>query len=179
MTNPRPTTPNNDAQRNAQPAQSLVERLGTVADNLRQLYTDFGLRPYEVFSVVVRWTGGSRHRGVAQVVSETPFLPTPKVEQVASVELAARAGGVVQRGTVRLSELSPRYTEDDIRVLFPRELLAGEEHFIEMRVDARDGSTARKRYVVSGTPERRPGDFDWTVRLTKQDEDRTRTGGLR
>lgn len=178
MSNPRAETPNTDPAlgRNPAPDLSLTESLGEVADSIRQLYTDFGLRPYEIFSVVVRWSGGERHRGTAAVVSETPLLPTPKIENIEQLDEELRSAGRVERGTVRLIEISPRYTMDDIRLLFPRALVAGEEHYIEARIDRRDGETERQRYVVSGAPERRADQFDWTVRLIKQDENRFRDG---
>jgi len=181
VANPRIHTPERDpgVHRNAAPARSLVEELGDVADGMRQLFTDFGLRPYEVFAVVVRWSGGERHRGTPHVISERPFLPTPKVENIATLNHELRAAGQVRRGEVRLSEISPRYTSDDIERLFPRELAAGEELFIEVRVDARDGQTRRDRYVVAGVPERRAARFDWTVDLRKQDENRERDGRAR
>lgn len=181
-TNPRPVTPNTDHRlhSNVDPSRSLVEELGGIVDEARQMVTDLGLRPYQVWSVVVRWSGGERHRGTASVRSELQFLPTPNVDGVARVSKDLREGGSVVRGTVRMTELSPRYTEDDIELLFPRSTLAqGEEHFIEVRHDARDGRTERRRYVVSALPERRPGRFDWEVQLTKQDEDRTRRGAPR
>lgn len=178
MSNPRGITPNRDTglRLNPQPSTSLIEGLSEVVDDARQILVDLGLRPYEVFSVIVRWTGGSRHRGTPQVLSETPILPVPEVRDIGSVDRAARSGGVVQRGSVRLEKISSRYTEDDILLLFPRALAPGEEHYIEVRTDSRDGSTQRDRYVVSGKPQRHATRFEWTVRCTKQDENRTRLG---
>lgn len=182
MSNPRPVTPNTDPRMHALavPERSLVEEMGSVVDEARQLVTDLGLRPYQVWSVVVRWSGGERHRGTPTVRSEMQFLPTPLVESQSRVSKELREAGSVLRGNVRMVEVSPRYTEDDIDLLFPRATLGiGEEHFIEVRMDARDGQSERRRYVVSSLPERRPGRFDWEVGLTKQDEDRTRRGAPR
>ena len=174
--NPRPVTPDNDPglRRNQRPSSSFVEDMAPVADDMRQMLVDFGLRFYEVFSVVVRWSAGERGRGVPKVVFERPFLPVPKVEGIDRVSRSLRSGGTVARGEIRLSQISPRYTQDDIISLFPRELRDDEEHFIEVRGDGRDGATVRARYTVSGVPERRA--LEWTVRLEKQDEDRTRGG---
>lgn len=183
MSNPRPVTPNTDQRLhgNARPERSLVEELGAIVDEARQMKTDFGLRPYEVWSVVVRWSGGERHRGEPTVRWEQQLLPTPLVEGFARLGRELREGGAVERGTVRMVEVSPRYTEDDIDLLFPRRSLgSSEEHFIEVRVDGRDGAQVkRRRFVVSAVPERRPDRFDWEVQLTKQDEDRTRRGAPR
>lgn len=163
--------------RNRDPGCSLAASLAPVADDMRQLLVDFGMRHYEVFSIVVRWSGGERHRGEASVISELPFLPVPKVKNVGLVNRELRPAGTVNRGDVALEGLSPRYTQDDILLLFPRELRAGEEHFIEIRMDARDKNAERQRYTFIGRPERRA--FDWTVRLTAQDEARTRGGQAR
>lgn len=179
--NPRAQTPNTDPAigANPLPCRSLVEGLGEVADDLRQLYTDFGLRPYRLFSVVVSWSGGEIGRGTASVASETEFLPTPKVD-VRPLSREATEAGEVERGQIRVSEISPRYTEEDIRVLFHTQPLpAGHEGFVEMRMDGRDGKYAvRHRLIVADTPWRQADKFQWTVRMVAQDEPRSRTGVL-
>ncbi|MFW6087398.1 MAG: hypothetical protein ACODAG_09345, partial [Myxococcota bacterium] len=81
---------------------------------------------------------------------------------------------------VQVDQLSPRYTEDDVRQLFHCQPLPdGHTGWIEMRMDARDGDTRRRRFVVQGTPERREGRFDWRVELLEADSARTREGQLR
>lgn len=174
--NPRTITPNRDTtlHRNPRPACSLVESFADLVDDMRQMEVDAGLRYYEVFSVVVRWSGGERDRGTATVVSEMAFLPIPEVAGMGNTRRDLRPAGNVKRGEIWLRKLSPRYSEDDIVLLFPRELQPGEEHFIEVRGDARDGSTVRRRFHIAGEPERKA--FEWQVRLIKQDEDRTRGG---
>ncbi len=176
MPNPRPITPDRDTDlhRNPRPSCSLVESFAGLVDDMRQMEVDLGLRYYEVFSVVVRWSGGERDRGTPTVISEKPFLPVPEVTGMGNVGRDLRSAGNVRRGEIWLRKLSPRYSEDDIVLLFPRELQSNEEHFIEVRGDARDGSTVRRRFHIAGEPERKP--FEWQVRLIKQDEDRTRGG---
>lgn len=178
--NPRAIPPNLDGalHRNRRPECSLVESMAPIVDEMRQMAVDAGLRYYEVFTVVVRWSGGERHRGTPTVLSEQPFLPIPEVSGTSGVDRELRAGGSVRRGGIWLRKLSPRYTIDDILLLFPRELRPDEEHFIEVRGDARDGAnTPRDRYVIAGRPERKA--WGWEVRLIKADEDRTRQGGVR
>ena len=177
--NPRPLTPTDDNREhpNPAPAQSLTESLGGVVDDLRQLYTDFGLRPYRVFSVVYRWTGGVVGRGRALVISEQEFLPTPQLKETSGVRSETRTGGLVERGDVRLEEVSPRYTEDQIRVLFHSlPLPPGDQGFLEVRVDARDGATERRRFVVTGMPYRKADGFEWRANLLRQDMQRDRDG---
>lgn len=175
--NPRPVTPNEDpaVHPSSAPERSLVESLGAVADDLRQLYTDFGARPYRVFSVVYEWSGGEPGRGEARVVSEQEFLPTPVVSLKSSAK-DAKAAGTVQTGSARLEQVSPRYTEDDINALFPTVLLGNQKAFIEVRMDSRDGTKVlRRRYTVRNTPQREALSFQWVVELYAQQEPRERS----
>lgn len=180
-TNPRPIPPDKDPslQSLAIPEASLVEDLGEVADDLRQLNTDFGLRPYRLFSVVSRWTGGSKGRGTQVLVQETEFLPTPEVANVDRLAGQLGSAGLNEVGTIRVTELSPRLTEDDIRDLFHiQPLPQDQEGWLELRIDRRDGSTTRRRFVVKGAPMRRADEFDWHVKLFEQDVRRSRAGAF-
>lgn len=175
-TNPRWQVPSTDPalHPSCSPGESLVESLGSVADDLRQIAVDLGARPYRVFSVVVRWSGGEIGRGTP-TSHEREFLPTPNLREP-SVNNEPRTGGLVERGSVRLSEISPRYTEDEVRSLFGCDEEPGVETFVEVRVDARDGSTERRRFVVSGMPYREATRFQWVAKLLRQDTDRRRNG---
>lgn len=178
-TNPRPETPNNDPDLRPvqQPSRTLVEDLGGTVDEMRQLYADFGLRPYRVFSVVVRWTGGATGRGDAVVESEVELLPTPRLVDMGPVRGVSTPAGRTEKGGVQLREISPRYTEDDIRTLFHTQPLPQDrDGFLEVRVDCRDGSTTRRRFIVSGVPFRDAEKFEWRTRLLKQDANRSRAG---
>lgn len=159
------------------PSASLVEVFGPTVDLLRQLYTDFGLRPYRIFSVVVRWSGLEPGRGTPRVISELELLPTPRLIDTSGVQGVVRSGGLVERGSVRLDQISPRYTEDQVRALFFLEPLpATDQGWIEARIDARDGVTERRRFIVSGIPFRDADGFQWRANLLRQDEDRSRAG---
>lgn len=159
------------------PPRSLAEQLGPTVDSLRQLYTDVGLRPYRVVSVVYGWSGGDVGRGTATVISERELLPTPLVKETSAVLGEQRSGGLVERGSTRLEQVSPRYTEDEVKQLFHcLPLKQGQQGFIEVRVDARDGLTERRRFIVRGMPYRDAGAFQWKVSLLRQDEDRSRLG---
>lgn len=179
--NPRVITPNNDNRigPNPRPEASLVNSLGALADDLRQLYTDFGLRPYRLFSVVTEWSGGDYGRGEECVVSEQELLPTPRVS-LSGLRGMMSDGGLRERGTLRVDQISPRYTEDDIQALFHvRPLPPRYTGWIEMREDARDGELVpRRRFVVIGTPARMADKFEWQVDMTQQDPSRDRFGRL-
>ena len=176
--NPRAVQPNTDGalHQNPVPELSLVESLGPTVDGLRQIFTDVGMRPYRVFSVVVRFSGGEPGRGREEVASETELLPTPKLD-VRPVTTVILSGGRVERGGARLSEVSPRYTEDDIRALFRvKPLPAGHVGYIESRIDGRDGVTQRRRFAVKGAPFRDAENFQWIVQLGSEDGERSRDG---
>lgn len=161
---------------NPAPGSSLVEGLGAVADDLRQLYTDLGLRPYRVFSVLQQWSGRRIGAGVVQVVREVELLPTPLVD-LTPVRRKQNEGGFTEDGLVTLRELSPRLTEEQVVALCcPRPLEPGQEAFIEVRHDARDGETPRRRFSVESPPFRKAGKFEWMVRLRKANPDRAPSG---
>jgi hypothetical protein len=179
--NPRPVTPNTDGgvRPNPNPSASLFESMGSVADDMRQIATDLGARPYRVFSIVLRWSGGEVGKGTPQVVGETEYLPTPMLT-FGGVRGAVRSAGRVDRGNARLSEVSPRYTEDEISALFHvKPLAAGMQAFIESRIDERDGQTQRRRYVLAGPPWRDVENFQWVVPLQTEDAARSRSGEVR
>jgi hypothetical protein len=184
-TNPRPVEPNDEPGElhpATNPPCTLAEQLGETVDELRQLQTDFGLRPYRVFSVVYRWTGGAVGRGEIEVVGETELLPTPKIGEGVQgnnslVRGELRAAGAVERGDVTLKEISPRYTEDQVRTLFHQiPLPQGHQGFVEVTMDARDGLSPRRRFIVVGAPLRRADAFEWRASLRRQDAQRDRYG---
>jgi len=153
---------------------NLVESLGAVADDIRQIAVELGLRPYQVHAVRLRWTGGQVGRGTSAVVFDEPLLPTPEVVNMGSVSRDSKNAGTVERGDVRLQGISPRYTEDQIVRYFSLDLRSDEEGFIEIHMDKRDGETERRRFVVARAPERRADKFDLSVVLRKQDKNRAR-----
>lgn len=160
------------------PGGTLVESLGSTVDSMRQLYTDFGMRPYRVHSVAVKWSGGSIGRGVTSVLAEVEFLPTPLVKEWTGLQGDPRSGGVPERGMGRLEQLSPLYTEDMIRTLAfcGCAVPADVEGFIEVRMDHRDPDARRRRFTIRGVPYRSADGFEWRLGLFRQDQDRARDG---
>jgi len=151
--------------------------MAKVADDIRQLYTYFGQRPYRAFSVVVEWSGGVVGRGTPKNIAEEELLPTPKTT-LATVKEVMKSGGIVERGNIILTEISPRYTEDQVKQLFHcgAPLPENQEGFIEIRVDQRDGLTENRRFRVRDVPERVAWDFFWRVNLHKQELNPNRLG---
>ena len=156
-----------------------MEQLGGVADELRQLYTDLGLRPYRVFSVQEQWSGGKVGVGIPAVVAEVELLPTPLLDQ-RPLRRKMNQGGFTEDGSVMLRQISPRLTEDEVALLCCGDrTIPGRETYLEVRHDARDGSdVVRRRYTIQGVPAREAGKFQWQVRLIKANPDRDRNGAL-
>lgn len=154
------------------PQMSLVSALGSVVDDIRQIATDLGARPYRVFSVTQSWSGGERGRGVLTVTCEEEFLPTPLVKDW-FVRRELENVGSVERGIVELREVSPRYTEAQIMSLCPYppcSNASGTETFIEMRIDSRDGTEVKhRRFVVANAPFLDAEKFEWRVKLIPQE----------
>jgi hypothetical protein len=159
--------------------QSLVEQLGAVVDDIRQIARDpaIGLVPYTVHAVRLRWTGGQVGRGEAETVLDLPLLPTPMVNGLGDTARELKEGGSIERGDIRVTEVSPRYTEDELISYFGQ--TDDEEGFLEVRIDERDGDTKRRRYVISRPPERRADLLDWKLVCRRQDGDRQRDGSRR
>lgn len=160
------------------PEQTLYETLGSVADDLRQVNVDLGGRPYRCFSIVVRWSGGEVGKGQASVISEVELTPTPHVD-LRPMRSEMTAAGKKEKGYIKLTEISPRFTEDDIRSVFHvQPVPVGHQGFIEVRHDARDGETVRRRYTVRGVPWRDIDNFQWVARLSDEEQGRDRAGNL-
>ena len=162
---------------NHAPERSLVDEWNDTADEFRQLATDLGARPYRVFAVVVRHSGGTDGRGDPVVVQETELLPTPLVKSRGQRQ-DLKSAGKTERGHIELTEVSPRYTEDQLQQMFHvKPLLDGLEGFYEVRIDRRDGrAPRRRRYTLRGVPELDAENFQWVLKLQKQDGNRARDG---
>jgi len=164
---------------NRAPERSLADEFGPVADEMRQLLTDSGMRPYRVFAVVVEHSGGEEGRGNARVVSEVELLPTPLVSQ-RGVRTKLGPGGKSDRGFATISEVSTRYTEEQLQRSFHvKPITEGVEAFYEVRLDARDGkNAARRRYALRDVPELDQENFQWVLRVSPQDQKRSPSGEL-
>jgi len=148
-------------------------------DELRQIASDFGARPYRVFLVRTLWKGGKRGRGPEQVISETEILPTPKVETMMSVQLQMLDVGVDEQGGMTVSEISPRYTENQLlgRNEDGTEIADNETFSWEISMHRGDSDDQkRRRYNVKGVPSYEPTGLQWKVSLVRSGSDR-QTGG--
>jgi hypothetical protein len=171
--------------------QTLVSRLIPTVDKIRQLYTDLGLRTYRVFLVVTDWSGGERGRGTMTELARTEILPTPRVDGVTGVSQILHATGLEEEGSISVSQISVKYSEDDLLGTVPlvqdstdrRTGKKSVEFFWEVVedrgvCDPTGATTARRRrFTPSGAPELSKDTFSWKINLKKQDIDRSRSGG--
>lgn len=131
-----------------------------------------GDRPYRVFVVVRSWTGGEPGRGEPTELRRDelrsgPGCGGPTPPRVLLEGAWARSQvGVVEQGRAVLEELDPTYTEAQL-VNYGR-CAPGEETFVEVTQDERDGDAADRpvrRYLIDGPPLRDPRRFQWVLRL--------------
>lgn len=163
---------------------SFAQRFAKTADNLRQLNTNFGMRPYRVFLVWLKWTGSERGEGEEVPVAECELLPTPLVATMDMVALDPRSAGILPVGSLRISEVSmDRYTRDFLRGID----IPGVGHFdhipplytffYEVREDGRGDCPAwRMKYRLSTEPHRQADQLQWQFALERISEDRERDG---
>jgi hypothetical protein len=160
---------------------TLVRKLTHVADKVRDLGTKLGGYEYQVSLVRTRWSGGKRGNGTESVVSATPLLPTPKLISLDGQILTLQAVGLDEVGTVIVRQISPAYTEDELRGLGPQgEPIPPDQNFYYEIVLPRPlpEAAVRRRYQLRGTPDYQPTRFGWSVTLLKAGEERDRVTQL-
>jgi len=92
---------------------SLVADLADVVDDVRQIHADLGTRPWRVRVVKIRWSGRRRGDGDFSVTSVLELSPLPFVEGLAA-KLKALAAGLNPEGDYVISEISLRYTKEQL-----------------------------------------------------------------
>jgi hypothetical protein len=172
---PKPLTP-------AQAVASFANRFGKVADNLRQLNTTFGTRPYRVFLVWTTWTGGERGVGDEKLIEQIEILPTPNVRSLDNVALSPLSTGVLSVGSLRLTEVTTSLTADQLTGRMqptphvdhiPEPI----DFFYEVVEDGRgDPQPRRMKFTLFGEPHRNAENLEWQLVLTRVSEDRKRDG---
>jgi hypothetical protein len=169
-----------------QAGRSLASRLAPVADNLRQLNTTFGVRPYRVFLTWTRWEGTEIGEGYEVLKQRIELLPTPLVKE--NMRYAPWHGGVLQEGAIDVSEVSVvAYTEDILRGLDPKlipglDLMGANptipepwDFFYEVVQDGRGGKMPeRPRFRLNGCPFLKADSQEWVMTLERTSRQRTR-----
>ncbi len=160
---------------------NLIESLSKVADNVRGIAGNMGLRPYEVRIVTVRWTGGYRGEGVPEVVSLLRLEPTPLVESISNIDQRLEAFGLDDVGNIQISEISLRYNED---ILLGRSSTGDDpaedtEVFYEVNLrTSLQGDPVLRRFTPTSTPTYDPDNVQYTLRLASARGERHRSQGI-
>lgn len=162
--------------------RTLASKLQRPVDKIRDLNTKFGLRNYNVTIYRTRWSGAVRGQGEESIIFQQDILPTPLVADLGSLTELITPHGLEESGTIQISEVSGRFTEDFIMGIDPEgfEPLDTDNVFYEVEFPRRDGRpSTKRRFELRGAPTFRPEQFQWFLTLEKIDADRTRLGELR
>ena len=159
--------------------KTLAQRFIPLADDLRNLLTVFGLRPFKVRIVRVRWANGFRGSGAPMVEQELDILPTPSVQDLSTLTEIVQPIGLDEVGTIVVSEISGRFTDEQLRFLDSDGTppAPDEEIFWEIEYPRLDGQPSiRRRFELRGAPMYFAGRLQWQVRLERSHHDRARNG---
>lgn len=163
---------------------TLARKLIPVADSLRDLFTRFGGRPYTVRIIRTRWTGGGRGKGEEIITGELKILPTPLVMDLSALTEIIQPVGLDEVGGIRLTQVSGRYSEDQLRGLDfdgtppdPDEQTFYEIDFLNPAPGC--SGSAKRRFYIRSAPMYYSFRFQWELSLEKSHEDRARNGELR
>lgn len=147
-----------------------------VADDLRGLLTDFGLRPYTVWIIREVWTGKERGLGKRSIKSEVQLQPIPKITDLTDLRDNLDRWGSMEDGNIRLSEVSGTYRQDEI-YLRADDVGKTESLFYEVRFAGPDGSeTERRRFTTVSAPNYSAEYLQWTVDLQRAHPTRKANG---
>lgn len=156
-----------------------MRSLTSTVDAARNLYTVLGARTQRVMIVKTRWTGGERGFGVEQVVSEVAVLPTPDISDYTAMNRDQTSIGWQETGTLTLTQISARYTENDLLGLDAAgtPIESDEQIYWEIQnIGNATGDSPRRRFVLAGAPNYDELGFQWTVNLVRVQGDRTHAG---
>lgn len=163
----------------AQAANTLANRLGRVADNIRQIATRLGARPYRCFLVWSKWTGEHRGEGRELETSRVEILPTPVVQSLDNLAYNVQDIGLVQVGDVRITEISASFSEDELlgRMNGALQVEQPYEFYWEIIEDGRAGDQpVHTKFRPKGRPHRQADNAQWVVSLERVGDDRRRDG---
>jgi hypothetical protein len=157
---------------------TLANRLGRVADRLRQFSTSFGLRPYRIFLVWSKFSGDERGEGTEREIQRIEILPTPRVSELTAIQQLSYAPGVLGTGTLRVDLISVHFPESTLNGTqipgvgqdlgsYPNDV----DFWWELRSDARGlDIPVPLRFRLGASPVLLPGQVGWAVVLEKQEE---------
>lgn len=150
--------------------RNLIDRLVPLVDTIRgRLNPAMGIRQWTVTVVRRTWPSGKRGDTSAgpAVLTELELTPQPKVRfsSESGVAYKMRGAGREEEGSITLSEISLRYSEDQ---LVPQGLGQNVEFFYRL-TDAQGQGLPARHYVPMGPPEPdREGSVGWTLKLSRR-----------
>lgn len=153
--------------------KSLANRLVRVGDNIRQLATKFGARPYRVQLVWYQWTGAEIGAGDRREIQRIEVLPTPLVESLDKLALSPSGAGIIRIGDVRITEISGTFTRDELLGKWvpgahSQEAKEPVEFFYEIFEDGRgDDPVNVQRFRTSSEPWRQADEVEWRIMLAR------------
>jgi len=161
-----------------QAKNTLARDFVDLADDLRDMLTQFGLRTYKVSMVRIEWTGGKRGRGTAYVKEETPILPTPKISSLDALQDIVLSAGRTESGSIDLSQISGRFTEEQLQGFSEQGdgIPPNQEFFYEIEFFPHEGPSKKRRFFIKSAPSYTPGRLQWSVRLERANDDRAYNG---
>lgn len=163
-------------------SRTLASCLIPVADSVRDIYTQLGLRTYSIKIIRTSWSGGRRGVGIEYIKEQLDVLPTPKISSMDEITEVLQPIGLDELGSIRLSEISGRFTEDELLGRIPNGIPIDkdEQVFYEIEFPRADGiSGVKRRFVPRSAPYYEASTLQWSVRLERTREDRSRNGDLR
>ena len=156
----------------------VVGQLTNCVDGVRDIYTQLGARTYEVRLVWSRWTGGERGVGEEYVFHEELIQPTPLIADLAALDRELTQVGLAELGKLRVTQISPRYTERTLLGQLNEVALTPDTSFYwEVSRPAHEGERAvRRRFFPASPPSYKATDFDWSIVLVRAHGDRLPDG---
>ena len=176
---------------------TLAPDLIEVADDIRQLATDFGMRLHRVFLVWLEWPKGEVGLGKPKLCKEVEILPTPRVTGVPAKVL--QMTGLTEQGSIAVDQISGSFSEDILAGIatfsrdgtIPETIKPAVSFFWETQEvrpkgtshantvggeHPTDAPARRRRYHLADVPAFDANAFAWSVGLVRADGERTRVG---
>lgn len=156
--------------------------MAIIADRGRVIQDRLGFRPYRAFLVWQRWTGDERGEGVREVICRHEIHPTPKVDDLTGISKAKGGSGRFGQGSLRVSEISARYTHEQLSgIVVPDapelEVPHPYEFFWEIVEDERHGpAPVRRKFGLSSEPSYSADESGWSLMLERSSDDADRDG---
>ena len=108
------TMPNTGCNPSGEGGGFLGRFAPTVARLRNRFNVSFGTKAYDVFLVWTRWDGDERGEGYEHEVMRLKLLPDPVVEDLTAIALQGFSGGVLPVGGMRISQVTPMLTADNL-----------------------------------------------------------------